>query len=92
MTELSEEVEVSESEIAAHWKEEEFIAPNPAFVAQANMADPGVFERFKRENFPEYFREYADLLTWDQPWHTTLDSFQPALLEMVRWRKAERQL
>ena len=77
MTELSEEVEVSESEIAAHWKEEEFIAPNPAFVAQANMADPGVFERFKRENFPEYFREYADLLTWDQPWHTTLDSSNP---------------
>ncbi len=27
--------------------------------------------------FPECFREYADLLTWDKYWHTTLDSSNP---------------
>jgi acetyl-CoA synthetase len=26
------------------------------------------------ENFPECFKEYADLLTWNQYWHTTLDT------------------
>src|SRR5262249_41404942 len=27
--------------------------------------------------FPECFREYADLLTWDQYWQTTLDTSNP---------------
>jgi acetyl-CoA synthetase len=77
MTESNERVETSEAEIASHWKEEELIHPSPRFVAQANMADPGVFERFSEENFPECFREYADLLTWDKTWDTTLDTSDP---------------
>ena len=77
MADTTEEVEVSESQIAAHWQEEELIGPSTGFIAQANMADPAVHERFKKENFPEYFREYADLLTWDQYWHTTLDTSNP---------------
>ena len=75
MTEASEEI--SEAQIATHWKEEEAISPDPAFVAQANMADPGVLDRFGESNFPESFREYADLLTWDRPWDTTLDTSDP---------------
>ena len=77
MTQANEQVEVSEAQIAAHWKEEELIHPTAAFVAQANMADPGAFERFSQQNFPESFREYADLLTWDRYWHTTLDTSDP---------------
>jgi acetyl-CoA synthetase len=77
MAQSEEQVEVSEAEIAAHWREEELIHPKSGFVAQANMADPSVFERFSQENFPECFREYADLLTWDKDWHTTLDSSNP---------------
>ena len=77
MTQVNENVEVSESQIAAHWREEEQIHPGTAFVAQANMADPTVFERFSEDNFPESFREYADLLSWDQYWHTTLDTSNP---------------
>ncbi len=77
MKATDEEVEISEAEIAAHWKEEEFIYPNAGFIAQANMADSGVFERFREERFPECFREYADLLTWDRYWHTTLDPSNP---------------
>ena len=46
MKESSDMDEVSESQIAAHWKEEEFIYPSPTFIAQANMADHSVFERF----------------------------------------------
>jgi len=66
--------EVSEAQIAVHWREEEYYPPPPAFVAQANASDPAIRERFAEDKFPECFREYADLLTWDQTWHTTLDT------------------
>ena len=68
---------VRESEIAVHWQEEELIQPLPGFIAQANMADPAAFERFSEENWPDCFREYADLLDWDQYWHTTVDTSNP---------------
>ena len=71
------EVEVSEAEIAVHWREEEYIYPPAEFIGQANLVDPSVNQRFSLERFPECFREYADLLTWDQYWHTTLDTTTP---------------
>jgi acetyl-CoA synthetase len=67
-------VEIAEAQIAVHWKEEEYYLPPPKFIGQANAADPAILERFKEEHFPECFREYADLLSWDQYWHTTLDT------------------
>lgn len=67
----------SETEIGVYWKEEELIHPPTRFIAQANMADPNIFERFKEENFPECFKEYADLLSWDRYWSTTLDTSNP---------------
>jgi len=69
-----EESQVSEAQIAVHWREEEFYLPPAAFIGQANATDPAIFERFGEEHFPECFKEYADLLTWDQYWHTTLDT------------------
>ena len=48
--------EVSEAQIAVHWKEEEYIYPSPRFVSQANMTDPGIYDRFAIENFPECFK------------------------------------
>ena len=68
---------VRESEIAVHWQEEELIQPLPGFIAQANMADPAAFDRFSAENWPDCFREYAELLDWDQYWHTTVDTSNP---------------
>ena len=73
MTE-SMEAQVSEAQIAVHWREEEYYAPSVKFIAQANAADPAIYDRFSEENFPECFREYADLLSWDKYWHTTLDT------------------
>ncbi len=67
-------IEASEAEIAVHWQEEEYFHPPAQFIAQANMTDPEIYERFSLENFPECFKEYADLLTWYQYWHTTLDT------------------
>src|SRR6266511_5348090 len=72
-----DEAQVSEAQIAVHWREEEFYAPPASFVAQANAADPAIFERFSEEHFPECFKEYADLLVWDAHWHTTLDTRNP---------------
>jgi acetyl-CoA synthetase len=69
--------EVSEAQIAVHWREEEYYPPPAPFVAQANAADPAIFDRFAEDKFPGCFTEYADLLAWDAPWHTTLDTFSP---------------
>jgi acetyl-CoA synthetase len=70
----NESVEVSEAQIAVHWQEEQYFHPPARFIAQANMTDPAIYELFSLENFPECFKEYADLLTWYQYWHTTLDT------------------
>ncbi len=70
-------VEVTEAQIAVHWKEEEYLQPPPTFVGQANLTDPSIMERFSEKHFPECFREYADLLAWDTYWHTTLDTSDP---------------
>src|ERR1700722_13637406 len=78
MTESAEtEAVYSESSIAVHWREEEYIQPPASFVAQANANAPAIFDRFAEDKFPECFREYADLLTWDQPWDTMLDTSNP---------------
>ena len=69
--------DVAGGHIAVHWKEEPLLDPPASFVAQANMRDRSILERFSERNFPECFREYADLLTWDQGWHTTLDASDP---------------
>jgi acetyl-CoA synthetase len=71
------ESEVSESQIAVHWREEDYYQPPADFAAQANASDPAIFERFSEDKFPDCFTEYADLLTWDQRWHTTLDTSNP---------------
>jgi acetyl-CoA synthetase len=68
---------ISESEIAVHWREEEYYEPPESFVAQANANDPAILERFSEERFPGCFKEYADLLTWDAGWDITLDTSNP---------------
>jgi acetyl-CoA synthetase len=67
-------LEVNEAQIAVHWQEEEYFYPSTEFVAQANMTDAGIYERFSLDNFPECFKEYADLLTWYKYWEKTLDT------------------
>ena len=64
----------TEAQIAVHWQEEKYFHPSDQFVAQANMADADIYGRFSLENFPECFHEYADMLSWYERWHTTLDS------------------
>src|SRR5580704_14980014 len=68
---------LTEAQIAVHWKEEGEIRPPARFIGQANLSDPDMVERFSEKYFPECFREYAELLHWDQYWHTTLDTSHP---------------
>src|ERR1700752_2562823 len=70
-------IETNEAQIAVHWREEEYYYPSSKFIGQANMSDPDLLNRFSEENFPECFREYADLLSWDKYWHTKLDTDDP---------------
>jgi len=73
MTE-NEEPQVSESQIAVHWREEDYYYPPEAFVRQANANDPAILERFTEDKFPDCFTEYAELLSWDKRWDTVLDT------------------
>ena len=78
---MTTEGNVTEAEIASHWKEEELIHPSPGFIGQANLSDPAVFDRFTPDKFPDCFVEYANLLSWDKYWHTTLDDSNPPFFD-----------
>ena len=73
---------INEAQIAVHWKEEDYYYPKTHFIAQANMTDEKILEKFGEENFPNCFKEYADLLDWYEYWHTLLDSSNPPFF---RW-------
>src|SRR5690349_25079083 len=73
-TPTPDQTEVSEAQIAVHWKEEEYYQPSAKFKAQANMRDERVFERFALAKVPDCFKEYADMLTWVEPYRTVLDT------------------
>jgi acetyl-CoA synthetase len=76
MAKKPDQTSVSEAQIAVHWQEEEKFHPHHSFIAQANMTDEAIYDRFGLDNFPECYREYAELLDWDQYWHTILDESQ----------------
>jgi len=69
-----EDVEATEAHYAVHWQEEQYYYPPPQFVGQANLTDPTVFDRFSLENFPNCYKEFGDMLDWDEYWHTILDT------------------
>ena len=76
-TKAKENTEVSEAQIAVHWKEEGYFQPPKKFIEQANVRDPEIRERFSLKRFPDCFREYADMLTWFEPYKTVLDTGNP---------------
>jgi acetyl-CoA synthetase len=75
--EVAEGIEVSESQIAVHWREEEYFPPPAGLGSHANANDPAIRERFSEERFPDCFTEYAELLRWDRKWDTVLDTSNP---------------
>ena len=67
-------VETTEAQIAVHWKEEDYYHPSPKFIGQANLTDPAVFDRFSLDNFPDYYTDFAEMLTWYKYWDEILDT------------------
>ena len=51
--ENSDSDDVSEAQIAVHQQEEEYFHSPEGFVAQANVADDAILERFSLANFPD---------------------------------------
>ena len=74
--------------IEARLSEQKSFPPPESFVEQANMKDPGIYERF--ENFPDGFVEYAEMLDWDERWDRVLECQRSAFLPVVRGRQAQR--
>ena len=66
--------DISEAQIAVHWQEEDYFAPPTRFIAQANLTDASIFERFSLDKFPECYKEFGDLLDWYKYWEKTLDT------------------
>lgn len=71
------DVQSTQAEIQVHWREEDCLQPPLSFVAQANLKDAAAAAQFDEPHFPECFGAYADLLTWDRAWDTTLDTSTP---------------
>jgi acetyl-CoA synthetase len=69
--------ELTEAQIAVHWKEEEYFYPTKEFKAQANLTDSSFIKKFSEKNFPQCFDAYANLLNWDRKWTKTLDTRNP---------------
>ncbi|MFC7240114.1 acetate--CoA ligase [Saliphagus sp. GCM10025317] len=61
-----------EPALEARLAEGETYDPPEAFVEQANVSDPGVYEEFE-ENWPECWERAADLLSWNQEYETVLE-------------------
>src|SRR5664279_2863337 len=72
--EATEVTETTEADIAVHWGEEQYFYPSAKFIAQANMTDEKIYDRMSLDKCPEYWKEYADLLTWYKYWDTILDT------------------
>lgn len=68
---------MTEAEIAVHWGEESYFQPSAQFAAQANLTDKDIRERYNLSRFPDYYQDFADLLTWDKTWDQILDTSNP---------------
>ena len=63
-------------EFDALLQEDRRFPPSNAFVGQANLNDPSVYDRASGD--PEaYWSEWAGELDWFEPWHTVLEWTPP---------------
>ena len=82
--------QVSEAQIAVHWREEDYYYPPPGFVEQANAADPAILERFSEDRVPRLFHGVRGPADLGCPVAYDAGHEQRAVLEVVYRRQAER--
>ena len=63
-------------ELEARLEEQEVFEPSDAFVEQANVSDPEIYEEFE-ENWPDCWEGAADLLDWEEGYDQVLDDSNP---------------
>jgi len=63
-------------ELEARLEEQAVFEPSDAFVEQANVSSPDIYEEFE-ENWPECWQAAADLLDWDEEYGQVLDDSNP---------------
>jgi len=63
-------------ELEARLAEQEVFEPSDAFVEQANVSDPGIYEEFD-ESWPNCWQAAAELLDWDEEYDQVLDDSNP---------------
>jgi acetyl-CoA synthetase len=69
-----------DTELEARLEEQAAFDPADAFVEQANVSDPGIYEEFEK-NWPECWETAADLLEWDTEYGQVLDDSNPPFYE-----------
>jgi len=67
-------------ELEARLEEQAVFEPSDAFVEQANVSSPDIYEEFE-ENWPECWQAAADLLDWDEEYEQVLDDSNPPFYE-----------
>ncbi len=67
-------------ELEARLEEQEEFEPPEAFVEQANVSDPAIYEEFE-ENWPEAWERAANLLDWEEEWDQVLDDSEEPFYE-----------
>ncbi len=82
-----EEVEVPELDVLM--ETEETFPPPDEFAADANISDPGVYEKAASDR-EAWWASWAEKLEWIEPWDEVLDWSDPPAREVVRRRQAER--
>jgi len=60
-----------ETQLEARLEEQDAFEPPEAFVEQANVSDPGIYESFE-EDWPDCWERAADLLEWDSDYDEVL--------------------
>ncbi|WP_435317902.1 acetate--CoA ligase [Haloarchaeobius sp. TZWSO28] len=69
---MADDSDAPEVELEARLAEQDSFEPPAAFVEQANVSDPGIYEEFE-ENWPECWERAADLLDWEEEYTEILD-------------------
>ncbi|WP_267643046.1 acetate--CoA ligase [Haloarchaeobius amylolyticus] len=69
---MADDSDAPEVELEARLAEQDSFEPPAAFVEQANVSDPGIYDEFE-ENWPECWERAADLLDWEQEYTELLD-------------------
>jgi acetyl-CoA synthetase len=65
-----------DAELEARLEEQEEFEPPEAFVEQANVSDPDIYDRFE-ENWPNCWRAAAEMLDWYDDYDRVLDDSNP---------------